>query len=847
MKGKNGFLKVFAFLFLLMAIVPAFSMKAEAVAEPYVVFDSNDNSLTFYCKNLSTRSYGRSCTVIKLADYCTNGNLTEDISENVTTVTFDSTFQKYQPTTTKCWFAGFSNLTKINNLQNLDTSKVTDMSEMFYGCSKLSQLDLSCKEGYAPIFVTSQVENMDSMFCDCINLTKLNVSDFDTANVKSMANMFKNCRRVTDLYLDDFNTSKVTDMSGMFFDCQEIRYFYVRGFDTSNVTNMANMFHGCTKLFSIDLTKFNTKKVKSFAGMFAECTSVAKLDLSSFSTKSLTDDGCISYMFKNDSLLETIYVSDLWVPNEQMIASKDTFIDCTSLVGGKGFHYDSVWRMGGWARIDDENHRGLLTLKTYKVTFAGTKDSTGTLPDPIYQAAGRTITLPKSELVYNTEGYEFAGWVYDNVTYKEGSTFTMPAYAVKFTASFKAKEKYTVRFSGGEGVTGSVPANKKGYKGDSFKLPQNPFTKSGYKFTGWNDGTKTYQPNDTYVIPGQNVTMTAVWSKIYKITFEGGEGATGDAPRTIKEAAGLKVVLPMNTFEKYHFKFTGWSDGNNTYASGSEFTMPGKNVKLTAVWKYKNSDVPEAPASKIKATKSVNDFINRCYKVALGREADEIGYNYWLEKINNEQLAGAQIGYGFIFSDEYIGRNKTNKQYLNDLYAMYFGREADEEGYAYWMNKLENGESRESVFAGFANSDEFFNLCAKYGITRGYYITGYDLEAQGKINCFVARLYKVCFNRLPDKDGQIYWTEKLVNGEETGTSVVKSMIQSNEFVNLNLDDDNYVAYLYRAIFGRNPGKEEFNYWVKFLVTGEKSRDDVLNEFVKSNEFVDMCNNYGIKQ
>ena len=46
----------------------------------------------------------------------------------------------------------------------------------------------------------------------------------------------------------------------------------------------------------------------------------------------------------------------------------------------------------------------------------------------------------------------------------------------------------------------------------------------------------------------------------------------------------------------------------------------------------------------------------------------------------------------------------------------FFGREADTGGYNNWMNKLSSGTSRDTVLMGFANSKEFANIMAKYGI-----------------------------------------------------------------------------------------------------------------------------------
>ncbi|RXV51182.1 hypothetical protein CYQ17_15035, partial [Enterococcus faecalis] len=64
----------------------------------------------------------------------------------------------------------FSGSTIVSiNLSGLDTSQVTDMTNMFSSCSKLTSLDLSS-------FNTSQVTSMEGMFSGCSGLTSLDVS-----------------------------------------------------------------------------------------------------------------------------------------------------------------------------------------------------------------------------------------------------------------------------------------------------------------------------------------------------------------------------------------------------------------------------------------------------------------------------------------------------------------------------------------------------------------------------------------------------------------------------------------------------------------------------------------------
>ena len=66
---------------------------------------------------------------------------------------------------------------------HFDTSSVTNMNSMFYGCSSLQSLYLSH-------FKTSSVTNMNFMFSDCTSLKYLIISNFDSEKVIEFKNMF---------------------------------------------------------------------------------------------------------------------------------------------------------------------------------------------------------------------------------------------------------------------------------------------------------------------------------------------------------------------------------------------------------------------------------------------------------------------------------------------------------------------------------------------------------------------------------------------------------------------------------------------------------------------------------
>ena len=147
---------------------------------------------------------------------------------------------------------GFYSVIEKLDLSSFDTSNVTNMSSMFYGCSSLTSLDLSN-------FNTSSVTNMQSMFSQCSSLTSLDLSSFNTSSVTNMDSMFSGCSSLTSLDLSSFNTSSVTDMQSMFSQCSLLTSLDVSGFNTSKVTNMSYMFSSCSKLQTqINITNANT-------------------------------------------------------------------------------------------------------------------------------------------------------------------------------------------------------------------------------------------------------------------------------------------------------------------------------------------------------------------------------------------------------------------------------------------------------------------------------------------------------------------------------------------------------------------------------------------------------------
>ena len=141
-------------------------------------------------------------------------------------------------------FLGCASLKRLD-LSKWNTSNVEDMSYMFGG--DLTGLEI-IPDGDG-IYQSVRMELGDIPSLD--ELIYLNVSSFDTSKVTDMSNMFC-CPSITELDVSNFVTSQVTDMSFMFFGCESLTNLDLSSFDTSKVTNMGSMFYKCPAVKSLD-------------------------------------------------------------------------------------------------------------------------------------------------------------------------------------------------------------------------------------------------------------------------------------------------------------------------------------------------------------------------------------------------------------------------------------------------------------------------------------------------------------------------------------------------------------------------------------------------------------------
>ena len=338
------------------------------------------------------------------------------IVDQCQSVVIESNFIDARPTRTAGWFANFKILTSITGFQYLNTSEVTDMTEMFASCEKLTFLDLSRLD-------TRKVTRMNRMFDGCSSLTDqyFNLNNLNTENVTQMIGMFRGCSRLTSLDLSHFDTGKVTKMSDMFVGCSSLKEIKLFS-NVKNVTDMTEMFAGCSSLRSLDMSGWAVPNNLVVDGMFYGCSSLESVNLKNFE---LTGTQSFDYMFSGCAKLKTIYCDYNWNEGEAE-SSTDMFKDCISLVGANYTTFDEAHTGNDYARLDLTGTPGYFSkdrtpfalwnaeTKTLLFTYPSLNDDTSSYSDLAITNKwfGEEMTGPENHP---------AGWVIE-ITTESGDT-----------------------------------------------------------------------------------------------------------------------------------------------------------------------------------------------------------------------------------------------------------------------------------------------------------------------------------------------------------------------------------------------------------------------------------------
>lgn len=238
---------------------------------------------------------------------------------------------------------------------------------------------------------------------------------------------------------------------------------------------------------------------------------------------------------------------------------------------------------------------------------------------------------------------------------------------------------------------------------------------------------------------------------------------------------------------------------------------------------------------------NITKYITHFYQTTLGRGGDEKGLNYWAEGLLTQRFNGAAILNGFMFSNEYVNKQKSESFYVDDLYTAAFSRAADVTGKAYWMAAFEDGVSRHYTAAGFNDSNEYKKLLARYGIMEGPYKW---LEARDEKRPVTAYVNQMIFEGTGSKaDADTLNTDlrSLYDGKTSAIDLVTKYMSADGFDNLN--NTAFVNKACQLIFGRDAKTDEMIEGSTLIAYDGRSA--MIRQLAANAEFSDFCKKHDI--
>ena len=233
------------------------------------------------------------------------------------------------------------------------------------------------------------------------------------------------------------------------------------------------------------------------------------------------------------------------------------------------------WTINSYLITVNQSSNGTIAPTTGSVNYGSTSFTYTFTPNTGYSVASITI-----------DGTPLAGAALTSAI-ASGYSFINVTATHTVTASYSINLE-TITYQNGGGTGSAPPSPTSVNYGSTFTTPVNTFTRAGYSFAGWSDGSNSYLELSTYPVSGTvsgNVILTATWNVLpsHTVTFNsnGGSGSMGT------QSNNVAAALTINAFTFAGYSFSGWSLTSGvaaiTYANGASYPFAA-DTTLYAQW-----------------------------------------------------------------------------------------------------------------------------------------------------------------------------------------------------------------------------------------------------------------------
>lgn len=157
----------------------------------------------------------------------------------------------------------------------------------------------------------------------------------------------------------------------------------------------------------------------------------------------------------------------------------------------------------------------------------------------------------------------------------------------------------------------------------------------------------------------------------------------------------VKTVVVKPEGQEKEIKSTWNKETNTLKLEGLTEKTEYKNLKVTFTLENGKTvehtlDTFTTEAEEVKPTGKTAEFVARVYKIALGREPEVEGWEFWIKKLDNKEISATEfIAENLMTQPEFVDRELSKRTFVTTMYSLIVNREPDEEGQKYWERKYD--------------------------------------------------------------------------------------------------------------------------------------------------------------
>lgn len=313
----------------------------------------------------------------------------------------------------------------------------------------------------------------------------------------------------------------------------------------------------------------------------------------------------------------------------------------------------------------------------------------------------------------------------------------------------------------------------------------------------------------------------------------------------------LKIKMLSGEYENQEFYIKYGSDGNKYFEKVSAVSAGDSNSDS----KFSQTTDDEKSDSLLKI------FFKKIYLNYFKKTEEETNkllesemITTYINDIKSGKLTICDV-IAKIFTEDVIYDSKiSDEEFVKRVYGAFTYKNPTADEIKAYTSRIgsntDNKMSRSEVIESVLLSEDFKNVCKELMIDEkniGKYtvVKANDEIDKDKATGFINDIYKIS-NITITSDEKDKKVNNVINSKLSGSAIIKSIVESEEFKNLGLTDEEYVKTIGKICLDEDLSSDEVNKYAEQLISGT-NRNELLKTFINNNKFVTKCNKFGLEK